>query len=159
MGEEFCCEQPFQFFVDFGDEHLRTSVVEGRKREYPQHDWSDGILPTDAQAFLGSKIGDAASGNPAMREWYRELIKLRKEWRASGLLSDENLSVTTDIDTGLYIMQYKSDQQTANVAVRLSADTSATDTVTIQAAGELQLNSRINTQANQLQPNQAQVFA
>ena len=57
MGEEFCCESPFQFFVDFGDEHLRKAVVEGRKREYPQHDWSMSTLPTDAMAFHDSKVG------------------------------------------------------------------------------------------------------
>ena len=51
MGEEFACEQPFQFFVDFADDHLREAVVEGRKREYPQHEWADGMLPIDPSAF------------------------------------------------------------------------------------------------------------
>ena len=85
MGEEFATENPFLFFADFGDAALRTAVEEGRKREYPQHDWSHSASPLDEVVFVQSRIGSAADGNAATLEWYKQLIRIRKEWRASGL--------------------------------------------------------------------------
>lgn len=122
MGEEFCCEQPFQFFVDFGDQHLRKAVAEGRKREYPQHDWSGGVLPTDPAAFHASKIGPISDGDPAMRDWYIHLIGLRKAWKQSGLLCDEYLTVATDLQRGLFTLRYQNERESASVEVRLSQD-------------------------------------
>ena len=113
MGEEFACERPFQFFVDFGDEHFRSAVVEGRKREYPQHDWSGGVLPIDPRAFHDSKIGPAEDGNQEMRRWYRELLAVRKEWRSSGLLCDANLTVRNDLDQGMFSLSYQNGDQLA----------------------------------------------
>ena len=84
MGEEFCCEHPFQFFVDFGDDRLRRSVNAGRRREYPQHDWSLGGDPSDPETFLRSKIGPADDGDPAMRQWYQRLIHLRGQLDVTG---------------------------------------------------------------------------
>ena len=125
MGEEFACENPFHFFVDFGDEHLRQAVVEGRKREYPQHDWSQGHTPVDPLAFETSRIGPATAGDAGMRRWYRTLLGVRKQWRASGLLRDDRLSVRTDAKAGLYVLRYSSPDQTAVVAVRLSPASAA----------------------------------
>lgn len=76
MGEEFACENPFAFFVDFADEELRTGVIQGRQREYPQHDWSSGVLPIDRAAMTGSKIGEIT--NRTMWSWYQSLIELRR---------------------------------------------------------------------------------
>jgi malto-oligosyltrehalose trehalohydrolase len=121
MGEEFACRHPFQFFVDFGDDALRQSVVEGRRREYPQHDWSGGTLPIDASAFLESKIGSVRDGSPSMRSWYRQLLQLRRRWRDRGLLDDVNLSVATDPNRGCYCLQYQADEASLLVAVRLNA--------------------------------------
>ena len=84
MGEEFACENPFAFFVDFSDASLRQSVIDGRRREYPQHDWSTGILPTDREAMTGSRIGPIT--DRAMWHWYQSLIRLRKSWQTAGVL-------------------------------------------------------------------------
>ena len=129
MGEEFACENPFRFFVDFGDEHLREGVVQGRMSEYPQHDWSGGLLPTDPANFELSKIGAAADGNQQTRQWYKRLIQIRQRWRASELLNDENLSVTVDLDAGLYLLRYESSLSSALVAVRLSDPRQAADPI------------------------------
>ena len=120
MGEEFCCEQPFSFFVDFGDEHLRDAVIKGRKQENPQHDWSAGVLPTDPEAFQQSKIGPVSAGDTAMRDRYIYLIGLRKAWKQSGLLCDENLTVNTDLETGTFELHYKNERDSADVIVKLS---------------------------------------
>jgi 1,4-alpha-glucan branching enzyme len=121
MGEEFACERPFQFFVDFGDERLRQSVVEGRRREYPQHDWSSGTEPIDQAAFDESKIGSVADGNPEMREWYKELISLRKQYRGQGVLVDEHLHVETIPEHSFYSMCYRTSDVELTIAVRLVA--------------------------------------
>lgn len=121
MGEEFACENPFAFFVDFGDESLREAVVEGRKREYPQHDWSGGVLPTDRIAFDSAKIGPASEGNTAMRAWYQDLISLRKRMVDSGVLHGNSLKVFTDVKSRVYVMRYQNNSQSLTVAARLCA--------------------------------------
>jgi malto-oligosyltrehalose trehalohydrolase len=122
MGEEFACERPFQFFVDFTDDDLREAVVAGRKREYPQHDWAHGTLPIDSNAFYDSRIGTAEAGDREMRAWYQSLIRLRKEWRASGWLRDANLTVENDLEYGFFSLRYTSRGSIVTVAVRLVAD-------------------------------------
>ena len=160
MGEEFCCEQPFQFFVDFGDEALRQGVVEGRKREYPQHDWSGGVLPTDPVAFEQSKIGSIADGDSSMRDWYIKLINARKQWRALGLLSDEHLSVIANPDSGLYILHYRTFKAFANVVVRLTAhgeDAKAIELPLVEAPIVLDSLPGV-CEPNELTANHAKVF-
>jgi len=119
MGEEFACDRPFQFFVDFGDEPLREAVVRGRREEYPQHDWSGGVSPVAALAFESSRIGFWESGNVRMRAWYRQLLQFRRHWRASGLLADRHILVETDLERGFFCLGYLQDASAALVAVRL----------------------------------------
>lgn len=160
MGEEFAAEQPFQFFVDFGDEHLRRAVVDGRRAEYPQHDWTDGVLPTDPQAFEGSKIGSASSGDQAMRQWYQRLIQIRRKYRRP-LMTDARFEADCDNDAGVYRMQYTSGSFSLRVVSRLIPQSHADDPpVEIDVEGELILDSRpdITTKSKQLLPNHAKVF-
>lgn len=159
MGEEFSCEHPFQFFVDFGDDHLRRAVVEGRQAEYPQHDWSSGKLPTDPETFHSSKIGPTNQGDGEMRDWYRKLIKIRKEWRKSGLLRGENLSVDNDLAQGIFRLKYSSPTQSALVIVQLASDQRAEQMISIPATGEVLLDSRQGqTVTDQLRANHAKIL-
>ena len=123
MGEEFACENPFAFFVDFGDESLRKAVVEGRRREYPQHDWSGGVLPTDAVAFESARIGEVSAGSIAMHSWYRDLIAVRHRFVRSGLLAGEHLVVRTDVDRGCYALQFRRGDEQLFVVCRLADST------------------------------------
>lgn len=160
MGEEFACDHPFRFFVDFGDEHLRQAVVQGRIEEYPQHDWSGGMSPIDPKAFHASKIGRADQGNREMRAWYCDVIRCRKRWRADGLLSDQNLSVTTNVEKGLYQASYENQDQSVVVAVRLVADPADEIDLPIDVDGTLLLDSRAGqTETRTLLPNHAKVFS
>lgn len=159
MGEEFACEHPFQFFVDFNDDHLLQSVVEGRQREYPQHDWSSGALPTDPNAFYASKIGIAADGNLEMRHWYKDLLAIRHQWKADGLIHDDHISVTNQLDVGLFRLSYTDRKSTGTVIARLSANTAADETCSFHAPGRLILDSRNgSTGDDQIAPNHAKVF-
>ena len=138
MGEEFACDHPFAFFVDFGNEQLKTAVTEGRKREYPQHDWSNGALPTEASTFQSAKIGAAEFGNASMLSWYRTLISLRKQMIGAGVLDQNNLDVLVDIEQGIYSLCYEVDDQELVVVVRLSAQDQSRDVLPLdQLAGKL----------------------
>ncbi len=131
MGEEFCCEHPFQFFVDFGDERLRKAVNAGRRREYPQHDWSVGGDPSDERTFLNSKIGPAAAGDAAMRDWYRRLISLRRELGVAGG------QPTADIDHAVY----RRDHDDWSLVVRV--DSTAGAAPMAMPGGEIIADSRV----------------
>lgn len=163
MGEEFACENPFRFFVDFGDEHLRQAVVEGRKREYPQHDWSGGVSPIDPEAFRSSKIGSALSGDVGVRSWYQALIRLRKRLRASGLLCDQCITVTCDLPTGHYQFTYDNGSESVTVHVRLSPQSGTPNRLPIHPTETLLLDSLAEEQGDAesgetLLPNHAKVF-
>ena len=159
MGEEFCCENPFQFFVDFGDKDLRTAVVEGRKREYPQHDWSKGMLPTDAAAFHDSKIGSALNGDREMRAWYRDLLTHRKRWIVRGILQQRHMVVDSCIDKGIFVLRYRTAANCVTVAARLSSSADSNDICDFSAGGELIMDSCPDrTSLLQLLPNHAKIF-
>lgn len=142
MGEEFACENPFRFFVDFSDPQLQASVVQGRRREYPQHDWESGILPTDPVAFVSAKIGSREQGNSETLQLYRQLIELRKRYRKSGLLVDANLGVESDLNNDLYVLRYSSGAKSLTIAVRLSSESASQDAIDFDFRGELVLDSR-----------------
>ncbi len=123
MGEEFATENPFLFFADFGDAALRTAVEEGRKREYPQHDWSHSASPLDEVVYVQSRIGAAADGDAETLQWYKDLIRIRKQWRESGLLSAETLAAEWDEAARLARLTYRHGNEVGSVLVRLhSAD-------------------------------------
>jgi maltooligosyltrehalose trehalohydrolase len=164
MGEEFCCDHPFQFFVDFGDAGLRRGVVEGRRREYPQHDWSGAVLPTDPEAFYQSRIGSIADGDTETWTWYQSLISLRKRLRKLGLLDDERMTTKSDSETGLYLIEYSSGTSCVTVAVRLAAIGDSNRVLELpKIRGQLILDSLSPTRPVQpsnsvLAPNQAKIF-
>ncbi len=158
MGEEFACEHPFRFFVDFSDQELRDAVVEGRRREYPQHDWDGGVLPTDPVAFTAAKIGSRADGDAVTLQWYRRLIELRKRCRASGLLVDANLTVETDLTQSLYVLRYADGNEMLTAAVRLSPLIEPDDSIDVDFDGELILDSRAESGDGGLHSNHARVY-
>lgn len=164
MGEEFASENPFRFFVDFSTPELRRAVVEGRRREYPQHDWDGGVLPTDPAAFTAAKIGDRCDGNATTLKWYRQLIETRKQARASGLLSDANLTVHTESPNDLYVLRYSRDNESLTVAVRLTAQEGPDqspeidDAIAIDVDGDLILDSRGDGDGRRVLANHAMVF-
>ncbi|MEM1227287.1 MAG: malto-oligosyltrehalose trehalohydrolase [Planctomycetota bacterium] len=119
MGEEFACDRPFQFFVDFTDEDLRRAVVEGRRREYPQHDWSMGVTPVDVSAMTGSKIGPTEDGDPMMRAYYRSLIESRKDFIKRQLLRDAIMHVDHDPSTSTFRVDYRNAENCLTVIARL----------------------------------------
>jgi alpha-amylase len=121
MGEEFATPSPFCFFVDFGDEWLRKGVIEGRKRDYEHHNWSEFISPLEEAAFLRSKLPEKEAGDETTRQWYRDLIYLRKDWLDRNIICGNQFDIHSDPERQLIVLSY----DTAWIAVRLSDEKTA----------------------------------
>jgi malto-oligosyltrehalose trehalohydrolase len=119
MGEEFAADHPFIFFVDFEDSSLREAVEVGRRREYPQHDWTDSDSPLSDSAFTRSYIGDSCAGDQDTLAWYRDLIELRKAWQATELLAPAHLEATWNQQGQFGLLRYRNRAEQSFVLVRL----------------------------------------
>jgi maltooligosyltrehalose trehalohydrolase len=100
MGEEYGDDAPFLYFVSHGDPDLISAVREGRIEEFKSFKWTG--VPPDPQArhtFLRSKI-DWENRNQGrhrvLREFYRKLIRLRREIPALAVLDKNCLEVSGD---------------------------------------------------------------
>ena len=83
-GEEFAASTPFQYFTDFQDKELGRLVSEGRRKEFVAFGWSPEQVPDPQteETFLRSKLRwqEREQGVHAeMLDWYRRLIRLRRE--------------------------------------------------------------------------------
>ncbi len=85
MGQEYGETAPFQFFADFQDPALKKAVTDGRRSEFKEFDFNEVPDPEDPQTFERSKLTwtDGAQ-NREMVEWYRQLLRLRKQYVIHG---------------------------------------------------------------------------
>ena len=118
MGEEFAADSPFLFFTDFGDSSLRRGVEQGRRREFPQKDWSRAVMPTDPEAFFNSRLPPANGGDPVTRRWYQDCLRLRRDWRRAGLLDPSIMTVEGCVEDGFCQLLYADGDETAFVLCR-----------------------------------------
>ena len=123
MGEEFASPNPFLFFVDFSDDTLQRAVETGRPAEYPQHDWTGVDSPFTESVFRASFIGDAESGDDFTRQWYKDLIQIRKNWISQGILCGASFQAEWDEQLQLARIVYRHEDQLAVVLVRLHSST------------------------------------
>lgn len=140
MGEEFHCSSPFHFFVDFQDQHLRRAVVRGRRGEYPQHDWRGAPSPLDTEVFTASKLPAAVQDGQQAEgyQWYTELLRLRRQMRALGLLTDDSLrQASFDPQRQLACLAYRSPERKATVYVRLHPPEDLPSPIQVQVAGQV----------------------
>jgi maltooligosyltrehalose trehalohydrolase len=100
MGEEYGETAPFHYFISHSDPGLAEAVRRARAKELAFFGWDDE--PPDAQdeaTFLRSKLdrrtAEEASGG-ALVEFYRELLRLRREMPALARLSKDDLEARSD---------------------------------------------------------------
>lgn len=99
MGEEYGEPAPFQYFVSHADPTVIEAVRRGRREEFAGFGWEETEVP-DPQAretFLRSRLDRArkrGGRDRILREFYRELIRLRKTVPALASLSKERMQVT-----------------------------------------------------------------
>lgn len=138
MGEEFSANSPFLFFTDFTSSELRNAVEQGRESEFPHHSWEEAISPASPDAFQHSKLPPRDTGSFSTHAWYSALIRLRKKWLNTGLLSESNLTVIGTPDDALYILKYTHRRQPHFVAVKLKHGASS---ATVYQVQKIQLQS------------------
>ncbi|MDQ3569454.1 MAG: malto-oligosyltrehalose trehalohydrolase [Actinomycetota bacterium] len=105
QGEEWGAATPFLYFADHRDPEVVSAVREGRLRDLASLGWLPGDVadPQDPTTFERSKLdwSELADGNRVSRhrellDWYRRLIRLRRQLPA---LSDGRLDrVRTSYD-------------------------------------------------------------
>ncbi len=84
-GEEWAATTPFPYFSDHHGE-LGAAVRAGRRREFAAFGWApDDVPDPQARATFDAAVLDrsewrdhAAGAHRALRDWYRELIRLRR---------------------------------------------------------------------------------
>jgi len=92
QGEEYDEARPFQFFADHVDPRIAELTREGRRSEFAAFTAFSGLEipdPQDPETFRRSKL-DAGAGDAGHRDYYRELLAVRR-----GLLAGP---VETDVD-------------------------------------------------------------
>jgi len=88
QGEEWSAGAPFQYFVDFRDDpDLARAVSEGRRHEFAAFGWKpeDVPDPQSEETFRRCRLDWREISDPrqaAMLDWYRELIRLRRQFAA-----------------------------------------------------------------------------
>ncbi len=83
QGEEWAASTPFQYFANHNDPELTRAVSEGRKHEFAVFGWDPAQIPDpeNPTAFAASKLKweeATRPGHAEMLEWYRALIRLRR---------------------------------------------------------------------------------
>jgi maltooligosyltrehalose trehalohydrolase len=83
MGEEYGEVAPFQYFISHSDPELVEAVRRGRREEFAAFGWP--VAPPDPQAestFQATRLDHALKDRDqhrVLREFYRELLRVRRE--------------------------------------------------------------------------------
>lgn len=100
MGEEYGETAPFLYFVSHSDRHLIEGVRQGRKKEFAAFNWmGEPPDPQSLDTFMQSRIDwnkRQKGSNKILLEFYKELIRLRKDIPALSSLDKESLEVRAD---------------------------------------------------------------
>ncbi len=114
MGEEYGESAPFLYFTEHSDPALVEAVRKGRKAEFANfHKDGEPPDPQDEATFLRSKLDhnlQRKSQHYVLREFYRELIRLRKTLPALNDLNKEHLEVIGYEKPQVLFIRRQSDQ-------------------------------------------------
>jgi maltooligosyltrehalose trehalohydrolase len=116
MGEEYGEPAPFLFFTDFADPGLGDAVREGRKREFALAGGDDPPDPQAEETFRRSKLDRElrhAGEHKVMWDFYRELLRLRRESPALRFPDKERMRVTAFPESHtLAVVRWDGDDET-----------------------------------------------
>ncbi len=97
MGEEYGETAPFPYFVSHSEPELVKAVRKGRQDEFAAFQWPGELPdPQDEATFLRARLNHDLRHDEQhhiLLEFYRELIRLRKETPALAYLSKDNMDV------------------------------------------------------------------
>ncbi len=97
MGEEYAETAPFPYFVSHSDPALIEAVRQGRREEFASFNWQGEVPdPQAEETFLSAKLRHhtAAEGrHHLLRDFYKELLEIRKSVPALGAPSKQRMEV------------------------------------------------------------------
>ncbi len=111
MGEEYGETAPFQYFVSHTDKALIEAVRRGRREEFTAFAWQ-GVVPDpqDEATFQCCKLNHklAIQGeHRTLREFYRELLTLRRRTPALAGVEKETMETTAfELESALMVRQW-----------------------------------------------------
>ena len=116
MGEEYGETAPFLYFIHHSDPALVEAVRKGRREEFSRFRWRGEIPdPQDEQTFLRSKLNHELrrnSGHRVLNEFYRELIRLRKQLPSLARLSKADMEVAGfETEKALFVRRWSGSDQ------------------------------------------------
>ncbi|MFC1909256.1 malto-oligosyltrehalose trehalohydrolase [Chloroflexota bacterium] len=100
MGEEYGETAPFPYFVSHSEPELVEAVRKGRREEFASFQWQGELPdPQDETTFIRAKLDHGLKDkgqHHVLLEFYKELIRLRKEVPALAHLSKNTLEIQAD---------------------------------------------------------------
>jgi maltooligosyltrehalose trehalohydrolase len=116
MGEEYAETVPFPYFVSHSDPALIEAVRQGRQEEFASFQWQGKPPdPQDKATFLRAKLNHNLRDEGHHRvllEFYKELIRLRRETPALAHLNKDTLEVLGyEKDKLLFIRRWSEDSE------------------------------------------------
>ncbi|MDD2310066.1 MAG: malto-oligosyltrehalose trehalohydrolase [Desulfuromonadaceae bacterium] len=113
MGEEYAESAPFPYFVSHGDAELVAAVRQGRLEEFTSFGNQGSPPDPEAEAtFLSAKLDQEQrhlGDQRAIFAFYRELIRLRKDYASIPWMSRENLQVVACEEEQVLVITRSSD--------------------------------------------------
>ena len=105
MGEEWAATTPFLYFTDHTDPALARAVSEGRRYDFAAFGWhaEDVPDPQDPATFAASRLDWSELDRSPHREtfeWYRSLLRLRRDVAAIREVSRKETGVALDAGAG-----------------------------------------------------------
>ena len=123
MGEEWNASSPWQYFTSHEEQDLADAVRRGRRREFAEHGWAEEDVPDpQSEQTVGTsrlRWDEVSEGLHAeMLEWYRTLLRLRRD---EPDLSDPRLDrtdVTYDADARWVVVRRGSLRVVCNLSAQ-----------------------------------------
>jgi maltooligosyltrehalose trehalohydrolase len=120
MGEEYGEPAPFEYFVSHSDQSLVDEVRRGRREEFDASRWlAKPADPQDESTYLRAKLNHdlrSRGSHEVLLEFYRELIRLRRQIPALRMQLKENLEVQSfDAQRILTIRRWSETEEVAAV--------------------------------------------
>ncbi|MGA2536199.1 MAG: malto-oligosyltrehalose trehalohydrolase [Terracidiphilus sp.] len=107
QGEEWAASSPFQYFANHDDAEMARRVREGRRQEFTAFGWDPNSIPDpeSIQTFERSKLDwqeRDVGYHREMLEWYRALIRLRRDTPALREADSRQVRVQWDEGSKLF---------------------------------------------------------